>query len=283
MNSRPIVSDLDDHRRNEGQLGESPSIIKNPYKAEKPLISIVIPLYNEEFSIKNVIGRIPDHYSYEIIIVDDGSTDNSVKKVKEIKEKDIKIIQHDKNQGYGAAILTGFKHATGDVILTMDSDGQHNPEEIPNLIKPIINNQADFVVGSRYLGSSSYKIPFSTRVGEFFIAIFLKILYNQNIKNNQGGFRAFRNNIIKIFNNIQFTGMGFTTELLFKAAHQNLRIMEIPIFLNSREVGTSYVNLIRVLKSVSLCILIYCIKRFKLDRKRVFLKRFFQYFYDKIT
>ncbi|MFX0036720.1 MAG: glycosyltransferase family 2 protein, partial [Candidatus Hermodarchaeota archaeon] len=96
-----------------------------------PLFSVIIPLYNEENTIKNVIQRIPNHQQYEIIIVDDGSTDNSIKKVQEINNRAIKIIKHEKNQGYGAAILTGFEHAIGDILITLDSDGQHNPEEIP--------------------------------------------------------------------------------------------------------------------------------------------------------
>ena len=80
MNSRWIFSDLDDLREDEDYLSESPSIIKHTHKAENPLISVVIPLYNEEYSIKDVVDRIPNHRLLEIIIVDDGSTDNSVKK-----------------------------------------------------------------------------------------------------------------------------------------------------------------------------------------------------------
>ncbi|KKK47851.1 hypothetical protein LCGC14_3151030, partial [marine sediment metagenome] len=92
-------------------------------KRKECLISVVIPLYNEENTISNVIERIPNHHQYQIILVDDGSTDTSVKKVREISNREIKIIKHEKNQGYGAALLSGFKHATGDIIVTMDSDG----------------------------------------------------------------------------------------------------------------------------------------------------------------
>jgi len=282
MNIKPIISDINESSTDKDFISESLSKIKDFDTVEKPLISIVIPMYNEENSIKKVIKKIPNHGSYELIVIDDGSTDNSIKKVKEIKERDIQIIQHEKNQGYGASILTGFNYATGDIIVTMDSDGQHNPEEIPNLIKPIINNQAEFVVGSRYLGRSNYKIPLYTLVGEYFIYLCLWFLYHQKIRNNQGGFRAFRKETVKIFKNIKSNGMGFTTELLFKAAYQNLRIIEIPISLNSREVGTSYVNLIRILKSVSLCIIFYTIKKFNLNVNRFFLKKTINYFYNKV-
>ncbi len=282
MSIRQITPDVDDSNIDKDYSTESSSRIKNSYIKDSPLISVVIPLYNEEHSIKNVIERIPDHSSYEIIVVDDGSTDKSVKKIEEIKDKDIKIIQHEKNLGYGASILTGFKHATGDIIVTMDSDGQHNPEEIPNLIKPIINEQADFVVGSRYLGSSTYKVPLYARVGEYFINLCLWFLYRQKIRNNQAGFRAFRKKTVKIFKNIKCTGMGFTTELLFKAAHRNLKIIEIPIFLNSREAGISYVNLIRILKSVSFCILFYSMKKFNLDANRLLPKNSLKCVYKRV-
>ena len=251
-------------------------------KRKEILISIVIPLYNEENSIKDVIKRIPNHQLYEIIIVDDGSTDNSLRRIKEIKNREITIIQHGKNRGYGASILTGFEKAIGDIIVTMDSDGQHNPEEIPTLIKPIIKNQADVVVGSRYLGSSTYKIPLHARVGEYFIQKCLWFLYRQKVRNNQGGFRAFRKETVKLFRNLQCTGMGFTTELLFIAAHNNLKIIETPISLNSRKAGTSYVNLFRILKSVSFCIVIYTVKKFNLNVNHFFLTKIISFFYRKI-
>ena len=84
-------------------------------------ISIIIPLYNEEKSIKNIINRIPHYFKHEIIIVDDGSKDNSISEVLKIKNENISLIRHIENKGYGAAILTGIKHAKGDIIITIDS------------------------------------------------------------------------------------------------------------------------------------------------------------------
>ena len=171
-------------------------------KNNTPLIFIIIPLFNEENTIKNVIERIPNLQHYEIIIIDDGSADSSIKKIKTIENREIKIIKHEKNQSYGAAVLTGFIHANGDIIITIDSDGQHNPEEIPALIKPIIKNQADLVVGSRFLGQCNYKNPLYARVGSYFINLFLRLLFLQKVYDNQCGFRAYRNNMIKILKNI---------------------------------------------------------------------------------
>ena len=266
MDVKKTVSDLENLKGDEGNLQESLNIFKDSYNKENPLISIVIPLYNEESSIKNVINRIPNHRKLEIIIVDDGSTDNSVRKIKEIENKDIKIIQHYKNQGYGAALISGIESATGEIIVTMDSDGQHNPEEIPNLIKPIIDNQADLVVGSRYLGKSHYKVPLHARVGEYIINICLSCLYRQKVRNNQSGFRAFDSQYVNIFKNMRDTKFGLCTETLFKAVHNKLRIYEIPISVNIREYGNSRVDLFKICISISFCILVYVVKRFKLNR-----------------
>ncbi len=235
-------------------------------KSKEILTSIVIPLYNEEKSIKDVIDRIPNHHLYEIIIVDDGSTDNSVERIKELENREIRIIQHEKNRGYGASILTGFENAVGDIIVTMDSDGQHNPEEISKLIRPIINNQADFVVGSRYLGSSNYKVPLHTRVGENIISLCLWFLYRQKVGNNQSGFRAFNSKYVKIFKNIRDTKFGLCTQMIYKAAEHGLRVSEIPIKMNVRQYGNSRVYLFKIIISISYCILIFSVKRFKLNR-----------------
>jgi len=281
MNIKPIISDIDDSGSKKGYLIESLSKIKDFDTAEKLLISIIIPMYNEENSIKKVIKKIPNHRSYEIIVIDDGSTDNSIKKVKQIKDRDIKIIRHDKNQGYGASILTGFNYVTGDIIVTMDSDGQHNPEEIPNLIKPIIDNQADYVVGSRYLGSSNYKVPLHARVGEYLINICLWFLYRQKVSNSQSGFRAFKSEYVKIFKNLRDTKFGLCTETIFKAGHNKLRISEVPININVRQYGNSRVDLFKIFISISTCILIYIVKRFKLNR--FFSNRILAKIKNKIT
>ncbi|MFX1363500.1 MAG: glycosyltransferase family 2 protein [Promethearchaeota archaeon] len=245
-------------------------------------ISVIIPLFNEENTIKNVIERIPNHHQCEVILVDDGSTDKSVERVKEIENMDIKIVKHKENQGYGAAVITGMKHATGDIIITLDSDGQHNPEEIANLIKPIIDDKADLVVGSRYLGQCNYKMPLYAKVGGYFIHIFLKLLFLQEIYDNQCGFRAFRKDIKTVLRKMRYTDMGFSTELLFKVAFHNFRIIEIPISVDPRTYGTSYVNLIKIIRSISSCIIYYILKKFRLDINNLILKKIIDYFYRKI-
>ncbi|MFX0188127.1 MAG: glycosyltransferase family 2 protein [Candidatus Hodarchaeota archaeon] len=235
------------------------------------LISIIIPVFNEEFTIKDILERIPNLYQQEIIVIDDGSIDKSIEQIKEVKNKNVHIVKHPYNLGYGAAIQTGIKHASGDILITMDSDGQHNPEEITKLIKPIINNDADIVVGSRYKGNSIYKVPLHTRVGEFIINNCLKFFFHQKVGNNQSGFRAFSKRSLKIFKNMIYSTFTFCTEILFKAAYYNLRIIEIPITVNPRKFGVSYVILLKMVTSIAFCLIIYALKKFKI--KKIIPKR----------
>ncbi|GAF79054.1 unnamed protein product [marine sediment metagenome] len=241
-------------------------------KTSDLLISVIIPVYNEENSIKDVIERIPNHLNYEIILVDDGSTDKSVLKIKEIEKDNIILLQHQKNLGYGAALITGFKKATGNIIVTLDSDGQHKPEEIKKMLKPILQDKADLVIGSRYLGDYDYKIPLCTRIGEYCVKICILTLFRQRVMNNQSGYRCFRKETLKLLNNNLFVGMGFTTEFLLECALNNLKILEIPISLKPRVYGTSYVNLANLFKSILNCIAIYFLKRSKLKINTSFVK-----------
>jgi len=241
--------------------------IKDNFKDANPLISIIIPLYNEENSVNNVIRRIPSNLSHEILIVDDGSTDGSIKKVKKIKDKYIKILKHGQNKGYGAALLTGFNHANGDIIITIDSDGQHNPKEIPRLIKPIISKEADMVIGSRYLGKIHYSVPLHIRFGEYFIRKFLRILYKKEIINNQSGYRAFHRSLLPHFKGFYDCKMAFSTELLLKTLEVNKKLLEVPISLKPRKYGKSYVKLVRILINILKCFFIYGLRRNKISRK----------------
>jgi glycosyltransferase involved in cell wall biosynthesis len=282
MTQNQTIAENNESRDNIEQTRHLEEKINDFNKEKRFLTSVIIPVFNEEKTISNVIERIPNHHQYEIIIVDDGSTDNSVKKIIEIPNRDIKIIKHEQNQGYGAAILTGVNNATGDIIVTLDSDGQHNPEEIPHLLKPIISNRADVVIGSRYKGKCQYKMPLYTRVGEYFVHVFLKLLFLQTVYDNQCGFRAFRKELKSLLRNMRYTDMGFSTELLFKTAFYEYRIVEIPVSVNARKFGSSYVNLIRIVKSIFSCIIYYTLRKFHLDVNRLYLKRIVDYFYSRI-
>jgi len=105
---------------------------------ERVILSIVLPMYNEEKTIKTILEKLPYNNAIEIIVVNDHSTDHSLEKIDEVKlKRDIRVINHKINRGYGGAIISGISQAKGDVIVTMDTDGQHSPDDIFNLIRPI--------------------------------------------------------------------------------------------------------------------------------------------------
>ena len=145
----------------------------------------------------------------------------------------------------------------------MDSDGQHNPNEIFHLIEPILNDQADICIGSRYLGRCNYNIPLYTRLGECLIEKSLQILFGQKISNNQSGFRAIKRNIIDVFDKTKFNGFAFATEVLIKSKLKDCRIVEVPIVLEPRKYGMSKIRLIKLIISLISCFGYYFLIKFK--------------------
>jgi glycosyltransferase involved in cell wall biosynthesis len=227
------------------------------------LISIIIPCYNEAKTIVKVIKRIEDTKipNYEIIIVDDASTDNSAALCK--KFKNTRVIVHKKNKGYGKSLLDGIIKSKGDIFVTMDSDGQHDPSDIPNLCKPIIQGKANIVVGSRYAGEYFYRIPFVNRLGECGIEVLMRILYRQKIVNNQGGMRAFERKTIDLFNSVRSFGMAFTIELLLAAFYRRYKVVEAPIHLYGRPVGKSRVKKLKLLFDIVYNFIYYFLGKLK--------------------
>jgi glycosyltransferase involved in cell wall biosynthesis len=210
-------------------------------KVNNPLLSIVIPAYNEAISLTEVILNIPENLleQSEIIVIDDGSEDDTYDIAKKFN---VVVIKHILNRGYGAALLTGFEAALGNIIVTIDADNQNKAIEIPNLIEPLLNNEADFVIGSRYLGDYHYRIPFLTKLGEKITYILLRIRYGIKILNSQSGFRAFNREILGSITPLREEKMAFTIEFLVKALQKGYRIIEIPKTENERQHGKSKVN-----------------------------------------
>jgi len=232
----------------------------NQFKAKDSqiLLSIILPMYNEEQTIGKVLRNLPRNKLIEIIVVDDHSKDNSLKEIENINENnEIKVIKHNKNRGYGAAVVTGINNARGDVLVTMDSDGQHSPYDILEMIKPIFNNEADYTIGSRYLGSYFYKLPVSTRLGELLIEKLIQIFFGKKIMNNQNGFRAFNRKVISIFKDFKYEGYAFCTEQIIRATIKGFRIKECPIKVYDRKYGKSNIILTKLTMNLFSCILQY--------------------------
>lgn len=256
------VSSIADQDLEKYSMEEGIQIASKQRENKNYTLTIIMPVYNEEKSIKNIIDRIPNLNWIELIIIDDGSSDNSLNEINKCK-KLFKLIKHKKNRGYGKAILTGIHNSNGNVVITLDADGQHNPNEIFTLIKPILNDEADIVIGSRYLGRCNYNIPLYTRLGEVIISIILQILCKIKIHNNQSGYRVFKRQVDDVFDNIKFGDFTFATEILLKAGLKGYRIKEVPIVLEPRKYGSSKINLIKIIISLSFCTIYYSFVKIK--------------------
>ena len=251
----------------------------NKHQSDKKsvILSIILPLYNEEKTIRSILEDLPKSERIEIIIIDDHSSDNSLNEIRKVEGySKFKIIRHLANRGYGNAIITGMQYATGEVIVSMDTDGQHSPSDIFNLIKPIFDGKADYTIGSRYLGTYHYRLPIATRLGEVLIEKFLHFFFGIKIMNNQNGFRAFDKKLIPLFSRAKFLGYAFCTEQILQAKLSEHRILECPIKLYNREYGYSKIILRKLTLNIFSCLLIYYLKKFHLNllKKRKTIKGF---------
>ena len=192
-------------------------------------IIIGIPAYNEEKNIASIILKLKK-ITDTIVVCDDGSTDLTPQIA---KENGAIVVSHEQNRGYGSAIRTIFlkaKELDADIIVTFDADGQHRIEDIEKVLLPIKNNQADIVIGSRFLENSS-KIPKYRKLGINIITKVTNSTINEKITDSQSGFRAYSKNVISKLN-ISDIGMGISTEILIKSSSQNFKIIEVPIVVN---------------------------------------------------
>ena len=190
-------------------------------------IIIGIPAFNEEKNIASIITKLMG-ISDTVIVCNDGSSDLT----SEIAEKmGAIVINHEKNLGYGGAIRSIFfkaKEMDGDVLVTFDADGQHRVEDIQNVIEPIINQEADLVIGSRFLDESEKEVPQYRKVGIKVITKITNASIKKQLTDSQSGFRAYSKQVINELNPSEL-GMGISTEILIKASSKNFKILEVPI------------------------------------------------------
>ena len=197
-------------------------------------ISIIIPCYNEGQTIgalldSVIVSKIP--YDKEIIVINDHSTDNSAAQIKPYAE--VILIEHETNQGKGAALRTGIQRATGDIIIIQDADLEYNPDEYINLLKPFEDGVADIVYGSRFKGASAERILyFWHSMGNKFLTLFSNMMTNLNLTDMETCYKVFRRDIIQNIT-IEENRFGFEPEITAKIAAWSPR-------LRLYEVGISY-------------------------------------------
>ncbi len=186
-----------------------------------------IPAFNEEKNIAAIITKLAD-ITDTIIVCNDGSSDLT----SDIAEKmGAFVINHEKNLGYGAAIRSIFlkaKELDGDILVTFDADGQHRIEDIEKVTKPIIDQEADLVIGSRFLDESEKEVPRYRKVGIKVITKITNASIKKQLTDSQSGFRAYSKKVLAELNPSEL-GMGISTEILIKASSKNFRITEVPI------------------------------------------------------
>ena len=189
-------------------------------------IAIGLPAYNEEKNIASIIIRLKQ-VSDTIIVCDDGSSDLTSKIASSLGAI---TITHPKNMGYGAAIGSLFNKAReidADVLVTFDADGQHRIDDINSVLEPVLKNQADIVIGSRFLNNND-NVPKYRKLGIKTITGLTNVTTGSNITDAQSGFRAYNKSALQNLTPSEY-GMGVSTEILVKAAKNKFRIIEVPI------------------------------------------------------
>ena len=191
-------------------------------------IAICIPAFNEENNIEEVISKSKG-LGTEVIVCDDGSQDNTYKRA---CKTGVTVIRHAQNRGYGRTLNTLFEYALGkdaDVIVTLDSDGQHDPEQISRLLEPINSSCADIVIGSRFVSEEGRdNVPIYRSLGIKAITRITQIACYEKFTDATSGFRAYTNDALSKLR-LSEDGMAISTEILLKAKQLKLKIMEVPI------------------------------------------------------
>ncbi len=211
-------------------------------------VSLVVPAFNEEGGIGKVIERaLPvrselEHLGLglEMLVVDDGSRDRTAQVVESYRQ--VRLIRHPRNRGYGAAIKTGFRHASGDYLAFVDADGTYPPESLPDLCRAALDQQADLVIGSRMSGAKS-EMPLTRRVGNLAYSMLLSLIGNTIVRDTTSGMRLIRKTALCHLYPLP-DGLDFTPAMSTRAIHENLKIVEVPIPYSER-VGRSKLNIVR--------------------------------------
>lgn len=192
----------------------------------KPKIIAAIPCYNEDRFIGSVVAKTKK-YVDKVIVIDDGSTDDSGEVA---KAAGARVFRHEPNQGYGAAICSALEKGRSlgaDILVTIDGDGQHDPKEIPHLIQPILNGEADVVVGSRFLDKEN-RSPFYRRVGQRVLTTVTNMGSGHSVSDSQSGCRAYSSKSLKEIR-LSERGMSVSSEIQFAIRESGLIVAEVPI------------------------------------------------------
>jgi len=204
-------------------------------------LSVVIPVYNEIDTIDEILKQVKEidvGMDKEIVLIDDCSTDGTRERLREIEqeeaENDVKVFYHEKNQGKGAALRTGFQNVTGDITLIQDADLEYNPKEYPKLLEPILEGRADVVYGSRFLGGPHRVLFFWHYMANRFLTFLSNMFTNLNLTDMETCYKVFKTSLLKEIP-LKCDRFGFEPEITAKIAKRKYRIYETPISYSGRD------------------------------------------------
>jgi len=207
-------------------------------------LSVLVPVYNEERTLQEVVRRVCDfQIPKEIILVDDGSEDQSRKILTRLQEENvrakdplnqIKVFFQPVNQGKGAALKVAFSHVTGDVIIIQDADLEYDPKDYPSLLQPIQAGLADVVYGTRFYGGGAHRVLFFWHyMGNLALTLIANMLTNLNLSDMEVGYKVFRAEVLKGIE-LKSKRFGFEPEITVKLAKKGCRFYEVPISYHGR-------------------------------------------------
>lgn len=199
-------------------------------------LSVVIPVYNEVDNVIEILRRVQAlQLANEIIVVDDGSTDGTRNILKELDGKEnVRVLLHERNKGKGAAVMTGLRAAQGDLLLIQDADLEYDPRDYPELLKPLIEDMADVVYGSRFLGGPRRVAMFWHMIANKLLTAMTNILYDTILTDMETGYKVFRRGVIEGMT-IHAKRFDFEPEFTAKVLKRRYRIFEVPITFNPRD------------------------------------------------
>ena len=211
---------------------------------EETRLSVVIPVYNEETTLRNLVDRVREvPIRKELILVNDCSRDSSREIMEQLEAEAadddfnrIRIFHHEVNQGKGAALRTGFSHVDGDIVIIQDADLEYDPSEYPRLVKPIVENKADVVYGSRFLGDQAHRVLYYWHyLGNKFLTVLSNCFTNLNLTDMETCYKVFRRSVIdELTPKLVQDRFGFEPEITARVARRRHRIYEISVSYSGR-------------------------------------------------